>query len=47
MIRVANAFGGWVADVAQAPAAWRSCPHWPDWPSMPLTYGPLTFFRQN
>jgi hypothetical protein len=47
IIRVANAFGGWVADVAQAPARVAFIPRWPDWPSMPPLNRPLSFFREN
>jgi hypothetical protein len=47
IIRVASAFGGWVADVAQAPARVAFIPRWPDWPSMPPLSRPLSFFREN
>jgi hypothetical protein len=47
IIRVASAFGGWVADVAQAPARVAFIPRWPDWPSMPPLGRPLSFFREN
>ena len=47
MIRAANAFGGWVADVAQAPGRMAFLPHLPDWPPAPSLIRPLAFFRQN
>jgi hypothetical protein len=47
IIRVASAFGGWVAEVAQAPARMAFLPRWPDWPSTPPLIRPLAFFRQN
>jgi hypothetical protein len=47
IIRVASALGGWVADVAQAPARVAFIPRWPDWPSMPPLSRPLSFFREN
>jgi hypothetical protein len=47
IVRVANAFGGWVADVAQAPARVALITHWPDWPSMPPLTRPLSFFRED
>jgi hypothetical protein len=47
MIRAASAFGGWVADVAQAPGRMAFLPHLPDWPSAPSLIRPLAFFRQN
>jgi hypothetical protein len=47
IIRVANALGGWVADVAQAPARVALITHWADWPSMPPLTSPLNFFREN
>jgi hypothetical protein len=47
MIRAASAFGGWVADVAQAPGRMAFLPHLPDWPSMPPLSRPLSFFREN
>jgi hypothetical protein len=46
IIRAASAFGGWVADVAQAPGRMAFVPRWPDWASPPPTR-PLAFFRQN
>jgi hypothetical protein len=47
IIRVASALGGWVADVAQAPARVAFLPRWSDWSSMPPLIRPLSFFRQN
>ena len=47
IFRVASAFGGWVADVAQAPARVAFIPRWPDWSSMPPLNRPLSFFREN
>jgi hypothetical protein len=47
IVRIANAFGGWVADVAQAPARVALITHWPDWPSMPPLTRPLNFFRED
>jgi hypothetical protein len=47
IIRIASALGGWVADVAQAPARVAFIPRWPDWPSMPPLSRPLSFFREN
>jgi hypothetical protein len=47
MIQAAGAFGGWVADVAQAPGRMAFLPHLPDWPSAPSLIRPLAFFRQN
>jgi hypothetical protein len=47
IIRVAGAFGGWVADVAQAPARVAFLPRWSDWSSMAPLIRPLSFFRQD
>ncbi len=47
IVRVAHALGGWVADVAEAPARVAFIPRWPDWPSMQPLIRPLSFFRQN
>jgi hypothetical protein len=47
IIRVADALGEWVADVAQAPARVAFLPRWSDWSSMPPLIRPLSFFRQN
>lgn len=47
IIRAADALGGWVADVAQAPARVAFLPRWSDWSSMPPLIRPLSFFRQN
>jgi hypothetical protein len=47
IIRVADALGGWVADVAQAPARVAFLPRWSDWSSMSPLIRPLSFFRQN
>jgi hypothetical protein len=47
MIRAASAFGGWVADVAQAPGRMAFLLRLPDWPSAPSLIRPLAFFRQN
>ena len=35
LVEWGEAFGGWVADVAQAPGRMAFLPHLPDWPSMP------------
>jgi hypothetical protein len=47
IFHIASAFGGWVADVAQAPARVAFIPRWPDWSSMPPLNRPLSFFREN
>src|ERR1700733_13240687 len=47
IFRVARALGGWVADVAQAPARVAFIPRWPDWSSMAPLNRPLSFFREN
>jgi hypothetical protein len=47
IFRAASALGGWVADVAQAPARVAFVPRWPDWSSMPPLNRPLSFFREN
>jgi hypothetical protein len=47
IFRVASALGGWVADVAQAPARVAFIPRWPDWSSMAPLNRPLSFFREN
>jgi hypothetical protein len=47
MIRLASAFGGWVADIAQAPGRVAFAPRLPDWPSSPSLIRPPAFFRQN
>jgi hypothetical protein len=47
ILRVVGALGGWVEDMAEAPARVASLPRWPDWPSAQSLIRPLSFFRQN
>jgi len=41
IILAADAVGGWVVDVAQAPARLAFIPHWSDWSSLPSLIRPL------
>jgi hypothetical protein len=47
IVRIAGALGGWVADVAQAPARVAFLPRWSDWSSAPPLIRRLSFFQQN